>query len=428
MSSSELDRFLQLLEESRLLDDGALARARARHGVSPAAIAGKLVRRGHLTRWQARELLAGRTGPFFVRSYRILKPLGRGGMGTVFKAIQPAVDRTVALKVMSRKTLQDERFIRRFQREIRAAAALDHPHIVHAFDAGCADKTYYLVMEHLAGRDLKQWITAVGQLPVDWSCECIVQAALGLQHAHERGIVHRDIKPSNLLLVEKSKTEWPHVKIADFGLARAGMDIAAEAGLTRVGQGLGTSEYVAPEQAQDSTQVDIRADIFSLGCTLFEMLTGQLPFQGDSPLARLLARYEHDAPPVSSFCAAVPAELDQVVARMLDRDPDRRFQTPAEVAQALAPFARRGRAAPSTVDDESSGASPSLSAAALPDTDPALDEFLESLSGELSGSRSYSALSNLRSGNRHRAKLVFALAALAALVLFIITWSLGTAG
>ena len=166
-------------------------------------------------------------------------------MGTVFKAIQPGTDRTVAVKIMSPRTLKDERSVVRFQREIRASAAFDHPHIVHAFDAGGADKSYYLVMEYLGGRDLKQWLKVIGQLPVDWSCECIVQSALGLQYAHDRGIVHRDIKPSNLLLATKSKTEWPHVKIADFGLARVGMDLAEEGGLTRIGQGLGTSEYVA---------------------------------------------------------------------------------------------------------------------------------------------------------------------------------------
>lgn len=428
MSKPDYDRFLQLLKESSLLEDSCVADARPDREAIPETFAENLVKLGHLTRWQSRELLAGRSGPFFVGQYRILRPLGRGGMGSVFKAIQPGINRTVALKVMSRKTLRDERFRARFLREIRAAAALDHPHIIHAFDAGCTNGTYYLVMEYLAGRDLKHWIRAMGQLPVDWSCECVVQAALGLQHAQERGIVHRDIKPSNLLLMNRSTTEWPHVKIVDFGLARAAQESAVEAGLTRIGQALGTSEYVAPEQAQDSTKVDSRADIYSLGCTLFELFTGRLPFEGNSPVERLLARFEHDAPLVSSLRPSVPAELDQVVARMLNRDPDRRFQTPAEAAQALAPFARKGHAAPSAVEIRSDGerlTQPAPSSAT--DTDPIFDQLLESFA-EQHSSRTFSALSNPARAGLFSAEFVLAIAAVAALLIYIICWILGTRG
>lgn len=435
MRSPELDCFLRLLEECRLLDDRQLRKTRAwaSGGKVPESIAGKLVRRGHLTRWQARQLLAGRNGPFFLGHYKILKSLGQGGMGSVFKAIQPAINRTVALKVMSRRMLKDERAILRFQREIRAAGALDHPHIVHAFDAGCVKNTYFLVMEYLEGHDLKQWIMSAGPLPIDWSCECIRQAALGLQYAHERGIVHRDIKPSNLLLVQKSKTEWPHLKITDFGLARVGMDVAAETGLTRIGQGLGTSEYIAPEQAQDSTKVDIRADIYGLGCTLFELLTGQLPFNGTSPVERLMARFKQNAPRTSSLRPAVPPGLDQIVARMLDPDPDRRFQTPTEVAQALLPFSRLEQAAPLVLKNGSAGVSEGLSAAALADTnsaledtDPALDQFLNSLSGELSSNRSFPNLPKPGIWNLLRARSVYSIAVLAVLLWIVVFyWSLG---
>ncbi len=252
---------------------------------------------------------------------------------------------------------------------------------------------------------------------------------MGLQHAHERGIVHRDIKPSNLLLADKSITEWPHIKIVDFGLARAGMEIADEAGLTRIGKGLGTSDYVSPEQAQDSSKADIRADIYSLGCTLFELLTGRCPFAGSSPLERLLGmEFEHDAPLVSSMRPSVPTELDQVVARMLNRDPDRRFQTPAEAALALAPFARKGRAAPFATDFGSTDALPRQSVAPPFDTDPALDEFLESLSGELSGSRSFSTLPQPARVKLNSSHVVFAITVAAALLFYIISWSLGTRG
>jgi serine/threonine protein kinase len=234
--------------------------------------------------------------------------------------------------------LKDQRARTRFKREIRAIAALDHPHIIHAFDAGRVNSNYFLVMEYATGKDLSHWIAAGGQTYVKWSCECIRQAALGLQYAHERGIVHRDIKPSNLLLFEKPIGERPLLKIADFGLARFGIDCEGDPGLTRIGQRLGTSDYVAPEQAEDATRSNIRADIFSLGCTLFELLSGQLPFQGNSPFERLMARFKQAAPRVSSLRLDVPRDLDEIVSQMLDPNPDRRFQTPGEVAEALVPL------------------------------------------------------------------------------------------
>jgi len=419
MSSVKIDSFLNLLKESRLLSDRRLEKARraCREG-GPETVARRLVHSGHLTRWQARVLLAGKSGPFFMGNYRLLKPLGEGGMGTVYKAVKKKIGRIVALKVMA---LKNERSLVRFEREIRAVAALDHPNIVHAFDADRVDDACFLVMEYVRGRDLKWWIDAAAPLPIGWSCECIRQAALGLQYAHERGIVHRDIKPSNLLLVQKSLNEPPHVKIADFGLARAGFDAIEAPGLTRVGQAVGTSEYIAPEQASDSTAADIRSDIFSLGCTLFELLTGQFPFGGESPFERLMARFQQDAPPASSLRNEVPPDLDRVVARMLERDPDRRFQAPAEVAEALVPFTGPEL----TVFREPGG--PPVSA--MPDppsgdgagSDAALDQFLESLSGEL-GSHSFSTLSRPRRSLRVRG-LLLALAALATLLLALAAWT-----
>ena len=424
MSSTKVESFLKLLEQSRLVDRQRLekTRSRARDAHDPEALARRLVQRGHLTRWQARLLLAGKSGPFYLGNYRLLKPIGRGGMGTVYKAIHPTIGRTVALKVV---TLKDERSLARFQREIRAVAALDHPHIVHAFDADRVEGTYFLVMEYVRGRDLRKWIDVAGPLPIGWSCECIRQAALGLQYANERGIVHRDIKPSNLLLVHKSREAPPHVKIADFGLARAAAEIAENGGLTRIGQGVGTSEYIAPEQASDSTVADARSDIFSLGCTLFELLTGQFPFRGDNSFQRLMARFKDDAPLASSLRSDIPPELDRVVARMLDRDPDRRYQTPDEVAAAFAPFTQSD-----VVVSRDAGAAPApeaagprqAGAAVLAGSDAALDRFLESLSGDMS-SRSFSTLPAPR--RRLRAgRLSLIIAALLALV--AVAWLVGS--
>jgi serine/threonine protein kinase len=263
---------------------------------------------------------------------------------------------------------------------------------------------------------------------VNWSCECIRQAALGLQYAHERGIVHRDIKPSNLLLVQKSLREPPHVKIADFGLARAGLEVVDGQGLTRIGQGLGTSEYVAPEQASDSTTADIRSDIFSLGCTLFETLTGKLPFRGGNSFERLMARFKQDASPVSSLRPGIPPELDHVVARMIARDAERRYQTPAEVAQALAPFCVFNQASPGGVGNELPEQPSDKSAVDGIDSDSAFDQLLESLSGDFS-SRSLSCLPR---GTNRRQLLVgvpVAIATVAVLALiFIVSWTLSGRG
>jgi serine/threonine protein kinase len=426
MSSTAMEGFLQLLEASRLLDERRMLKTRSRAARQPdrAAIAAGLVERGHLTRWQSRMLLAGKNGPFFLRQYRLLKQLGRGGMGAVFKAFQPGVNRIVAVKVLSGHALNDERANIRFRREIRAAAALDHPHIIRAYDADCVENRYFLVMEYVGGRDMKRWIQTVGRSPVGWSCECIRQAALGLQYAHERGIVHRDIKPSNLLLARRKAGEPPHVRIADFGLARAGLEITDEAGLTRIGQGLGTSEYVAPEQALDSSTADIRADIFSLGCTMFELLTGELPFPGKNALERVTARLQNEAPKISSLRADVPANLDRIASRMMARDPEQRFQTPAEVAEALAPFCRPDEATPAS-DKVAVDARSHLSALeSASDSDPAVNQFLESLSGELS-SRSLPSMSLPKKPDALHARLSLWIAAAAVIVLLaIVSWTL----
>ena len=426
MSTITMECFLNLLAESRLVDQERMEKTRSRAAVqtNPEVIAARLVRRGHLTRWQARELLAGKKGPYFLGRYRLLKLLGQGGMGAVYKAHQPGVNRHVAVKILAGRALNDERSVARFRREIRAAAVLDHPHIIHAFDADCSQSTYYLVMEYISGRDMKRWIQTVGRSPIGWSCECIRQAALGLQHAHEHGIVHRDIKPSNLLLARRSAGAPPLVKITDFGLARAGLEIVEQAGLTRIGQGMGTSEYVAPEQALDSTAVDIRADIYSLGCTLFELLTGALPFPGNNTFERLLARFQHDVPLASSRRGDVPAALDGVISRMMARDREQRFRTPAEVAEALAPFCHLDDLAPASA----AAAGASVSNPPVPETtsdsDPAVNRFLESLSGELS-SRSLPSLSMIRPQHRARGRMPLIIVAVATVVLLVIaSWTL----
>jgi serine/threonine protein kinase len=229
-------------------------------------------------------------------------------------------------------------------------------------------------------------------------------------------------------LARRKDGEPPHVKIADFGLARAGIEITEAEGLTRVGQTLGTSEYVAPEQALDSSTADIRADIFSLGCTLFELLTGELPFPGKSALERLTARLQNEAPSIRCVRADVPAELDGIASRMMARDPEKRFQTPAAVAEALAPFCRLDEGPSDSASAPAEGLVDMSAAEGSSDSDPAVNQFLESLSGDLS-SRSLPSLSLVRKPNAPRAWLPLWIAVVAVITLLaIVTWSLMESG
>ncbi len=316
----------------------------------------RLVERDFLTRWQGEMLLQGKKA-FFLGKYRLLDCIGTGGMGAVFKALHGDMRRAVAIKIMSAEVVKDRRAVARFRKEIQAVAALDDPHIVAAYDAGSAGGVHYLVMEFVDGHDLGHLVKQTGPLPVEWSCECIRQAAEGLQYAHEQGMVHRDIKPTNLLVAQDAETGRPLVKILDLGLARFVRESVAgdapgsgkaggDGSLTQLGQFLGTPDYIAPEQARDTRSADHRSDIFSLGCTLFRMLTGQLPFRGESILEKLEARETTDAVRARSLRSEISPELDAVVARMLARDPHLRYQTPREVAQARSDPSLPGRSRP----------------------------------------------------------------------------------
>lgn len=338
MAVTSVRDFVQLVEKSKLLSPAQLAELRDWPEQEPNTLAARMVRADWITKWQAQQFLAGKS-QFFLGRYKLLELIGVGGMGAVFKAVQPGIGRTVALKVMSKHLLKQSRSVTRFLREIRSAAVLDHPNIVRAYDADCSGDTYFLVMEFVTGRNLKSWIKKEQSLPVGWSCECIRQAALGLEHAYEQGMVHRDIKPSNLLVTQHADNGLPLVKILDMGLARFASETQDEGDLTRSGQVLGTPDYIAPEQARNTKTADIRADIFSLGCALFELLTGRLPFPGETVMEKLMARASQDAFRVRLYRPDVSPELDAVIARMLSRDPQTRYGTPIEVAQALAPFA-----------------------------------------------------------------------------------------
>ncbi len=265
--------------------------------------------------------------------YRVVKELGRGGMGVVYEAEHRLMDRRVALKLINRAVLDHPDALARFHTEVRNAAKLHHPNIVTAFDAEQAGDLHMLVMEYVEGSDLAKVLGKRGSFPILNACHYVRQAALGLQHAFEKGMIHRDVKPQNLMLTPQGQ-----VKVLDFGLARVTGERAKGGGLTQDGAFMGTPEYMSPEQAVNARTADTRADVYSLGCTLYAFLAGRPPFREETVMMTALAQIEKEPPPLPRLRPEVSAELWSVVAAMLAKDPEQRYPTPGDVARALTPF------------------------------------------------------------------------------------------
>jgi hypothetical protein len=291
------------------------------------------------------QAVAEAEAPRQVDRYRLLERLGRGGMGEVYKARHVHTDEVVALKLVSAERLKTPGTAERFFREIKAQARLRHRHVVRAWDGGAADGQLFLVMDYAPGLSLDRLLQRHGRLEVADACEAARQAALGLQHAFASGLVHRDVKPSNLILTtdrEGPGPPAPVVKILDLGLAKflyGDPELRDE--LTAAGYVMGTADYMAPEQWADPRRADIRADLYSLGCTLYHLLAGRPPFGDeahDTWRKKLAAHEQEPVPPVRERCPAVPAGLVAVLDRLLAKRPEDRFATPEEVAGALGPF------------------------------------------------------------------------------------------
>jgi serine/threonine protein kinase len=274
--------------------------------------------------------------------YELIKELGEGGMGVVYLAQNRIMDRREVLKVVSSHLMNRRGVPDRFLAEIRNAAKLQHPNIVTAYSTSRVGASIVFAMEYVDGYDLSKLVKARGPLAVAHACNFVYQAALGLQYAHERGMVHRDIKPSNLIVAREGKRAV--VKILDFGLAKATLEGPVDGGLTHEGQMLGTPDYIAPEQISDARRADIRADIYSLGCTLYYLLSGGPPFRGTSLYDILQAHHSMEATPLNLARPEVPVELAALVGKMMAKEPERRFQEPKDVAQALKPFFQDGGA------------------------------------------------------------------------------------
>src|SRR5881396_3512620 len=268
-------------------------------------------------------------GTLFDGRYQVVRKLGAGGMANVYLAEDQELGRRVAIKILNDRHANDEQFVERFRREAKNAAALSHPNIVSIYDRGEAEGTYYIAMEFLEGRSLKELIVQRGPAPVTVSVEYARQILSALRFAHRHGIVHRDIKPHNVLVDSEGR-----VKVTDFGIARAGTSQMTEAGSI-----VGTAQYLSPEQARGSP-VDQRSDVYSVGIVLYEMLTGKVPFTGETPLEIAMKHLSEVPVPPSELRDDVPDDLDLVVLRALAKDPEDRYQTAEEMNADLARIQR----------------------------------------------------------------------------------------
>jgi len=388
MAASPANTVFDYLSTSGLLSAAQLAELQKlqQQLPQPKALAQELVRRRWLTHFQGIMILQGRGPELVLGPYLLLEKLGQGGYGQVYKARHRKLNRLVALKALRPELLKDQETVQRFFREIEVASQLSHPHIVHAYEAGPIGDLLVLVMEHVEGKDLEEQVRQFGPLPLPQACDFIRQAAVGLQYAHEKGLVHRDIKPSNLLVGAPSRAgdssasglSWGKVKILDLGLARLQQPVrgSTTSHLTVMGSQTvmqGSPDYMAPEQALDFHSADIRSDIYSLGCTFHYLLTGEPPFAGGT-LAEKLMKHQQAEPNLDKL-AELPAPVRALLGKMLAKQPADRQQTPAEVEQALLPYCGIGPASPET---DSAPTDPALLQPTLPDL-PSPASFLRQL-------------------------------------------------
>ena len=371
--------FMDTLRRLQLLAPGQLAQlsqlAPGRCG-DARTFAKTLIQRGWLSVYQVNQLLAGHGQELVIGPYHVVDKLGQGGLSSVFKARHIEHHSLVAIKMIRPEVFASSEGRQQFLQEVEAMARLDHPNVVQFCDADQFNDTFYFAMEYVEGTDLGKVVRLSGALPVHEACDYIRQSALGLQHAFERNLIHRDIKPVNLFLTmastakriptslfstgrelvtavppSKSTMEMKSlIKILDWGLAslRCPTGHTNESLIENLSRSIvGTADYLAPEQARNANAVDIRGDIYSLGCSLYYLLTGQAPFPDGTLMQKILQHQQADPRPIANFRGDVPTGVAAIVTRMMAKRPEDRFQTPASVAMSLLSFTRQAQATPS---------------------------------------------------------------------------------
>lgn len=338
MTKVTTNKLVDLLRRSNLVDEAKLTafleKTAAAHGEAALEdqnrLAELLIEANLITRWQADKLLAGKHKGFRLGKYKLLGQIGKGGMSSVYLAEHELMKRRVAIKVLPQNRVNDSSYLERFRLEARAVAKLDDPNIVRAYDIDNEGNIHYIVMEYVNGQDLHQMVVASGPLPYDTAADYIAQVANGLQHAHEMGLVHRDIKPANCLVDQHST-----VKLLDLGLAKLTEDDQASLTMANEENVLGTADYLAPEQALNSHEADSRSDIYSLGCTLYFLLTGSPPFPEGSISERLLKHQTARPRSIFEIRADAPPSLVEICEAMMSKRPIERPQTAGDVAAIL---------------------------------------------------------------------------------------------
>lgn len=340
MAIASLAAFVDTLRTSRLLSPQQLeeiGRLQTRFQ-EPRALARELLTRDWLTAYQLNQLFQNNGKDLVLGSYVLMERLGEGAMGLVYKARHVTMGRLVAIKIIKKDRLTHGNAIKRFQREIRAMAQLSHPNVVTAYDADQINGAHYYAMEYVEGIDLGKLVRQSGPLAIVTACHYVRQVALCLQYVFERGLVHRDIKPSNLLVTPAPRpgvNKLGLVKVLDLGLARVQEADQDASAITQEGFVVGTADYIAPEQARDSSSADIRSDLYSLGCTLYYLLAGRVPFGAKGLQRKLLAHLMDEAPPIEQIRPEVPAAVSVVIRRLMAKKPQERHQVPAELAEDL---------------------------------------------------------------------------------------------
>jgi serine/threonine-protein kinase len=326
--------FLQAIRSSSILSEKQFEKVEANvaegnYPHEPAELASRLVKDGVLTAFQARQILKGKPQGLVFGRYVILDFLGKGGMGSVYKAWHRMMGRVVALKILDPRCVANFQSLARFRREMQLVGRLDHPNVVRAFDADRVGEYHFIAMEYVAGQNLQDVLKERGALSPADVVYFASQAADGLAHAHALGILHRDIKPSNLLLTDARK-----VKILDFGLGTLLEKDDLPAALTDAGITVGTPDYLSPEQAR-MVKVDGRSDLYSLGCSIYHLISGQLPFKGESSMDCIVGRITGKPIPISQVRPGLPPRLVQMIEKLMATNPDDRYQTADEAATAL---------------------------------------------------------------------------------------------